>query len=259
MSSRSVTLRASSIVAVLAMTLAACGAVASTATPRASDQVPTPVPATPSTVPDASPSAPDAAAPGLLLEVTTEGGFISPVASLGSVPAVVVDTDGKIYTPGLAAGDPTLVTPVLVRDTGAAGAAAILDALKAAGLDHEQSGGGVAVDTGTTVFTAGIDGDLLVSRFVPTGGPGRPGQPAASGAPGAAAFDLLARLADPTVAWGGSAGSVVPYVPVGYRVWAAPLADGGGSTGGGGSAGPAPVWPLVTPLGAFGSPAAATF
>ena len=127
------------------------------------------------------PSSADAAT--LLLEVTTEGGFINPVATLSSVPSVVVDANGKIYTPGAATGDGTLVAPVEVRDVGPAGAAAILAALRAAGLDHEEDGSGVAADTGTTVFTAVIDGEQVINRFVRSG-PGGPGQPGGPGGAG---------------------------------------------------------------------------
>jgi hypothetical protein len=219
----------------------------------------------------ATPSPTAASVPGLLLEVTTEGGFINPVARLGDVPSVVVDDDGRIFTPSLSAGGAVqpFVIPVDVRDVGSEGAAAIREAIRDAGLDREeQGGGGVAADTGTTVFTAVVDGDTVVNRFVAgpggAGGPGRPGGPGGPGGsvgspipagstdPAAAAFALLARLTDPAQAWGSSGATGAPYRPAGYRVFAAPAAAD--ATGQGGAV---PAWPLATALDAFGAPAAA--
>ncbi len=208
---------------------------------------------TPTALPSAAPSeAPPAAASGLLIEVTTEGGFINPAANIGALPALVVDTDGRIYTPALDA-PPALAPAVTVRDMGPAGAAAIVAVIRSAGLDAEGSGG-IAADTGTTVFTVDLGGSEIVSRFASggpgaIGGPGGPGGPAVSpdpAAPGAAAFDLLARLADPAVAWAGSTGSPVPYVPVGYRISVAPSAETGATT---------LPWPQAEAPERFGSPA----
>ncbi len=211
----------------------------------------------PSTAPSASPAA---GLPGLLLEVTTEGGFINPVASIGELPAVVVDTDGRIYTPTSGMGDASspLIPAVDVRDTGPTGAAAILAAMKTAGLDTEGAGGGIAADAGTTVFTAMIDGGTVVNRVsgggMGPGGPGRPGAsgaPAASAAPGAAAMALLARLADPAEIWGAaSAPAASAFAPSGYRVYLAP-SDG--------SAAGSVLWPAQGDPATFGSPAAADF
>jgi hypothetical protein len=214
---------------------------------------PTPPPAAPTPVPSATPTptdAPSPAAAGPLLEVTTEGGFINPVVTLSALPAVVVEADGRIYTPGIAAADGSLVPPVDVRDVGPAGATAILDAIRAAGLDRQEPAGGVAADTGTTVFTAVVDGEPVVNRFAASG-PGGPGRPGGNGGASqdpaaAAAFDLLARLADPAVAWGGSTPAAAPYTPVAYRIYAAP-ADPGADAG--------PAWPLASGLDAFGRPA----
>ena len=178
----------------------------------------------------------------LLLEVTTEGGFINPTASLGALPLVVVDADGRIFTPALSSDGLTLLIPAVeVRDTGTAGATAILAAIRDAGLGTEGAGG-VAADTGRTVFTAAIDGDLVVSRFA-AGGPGLPG---GAGGPGAPALDLLARLLDPSVPWGSDTPAVpAPYAPDGYFVRIAPAGSAGTD---------AAPWPLATPPGEFGAP-----
>ena len=199
--------------------------------------------------PAASPSPSAAAVPGLLLEVTTEGGFINPASRLGEVPSLVVDDDGRIYSPGASTGGDTqpLVAPVDVRDVGTAGATAIRDAITAAGLDREEAGGGgVAADTGTTVFTTLVDGNEVVNRFVAgPGGPGRPGGPGAPGGgpdgspgpgastdPASAAFSLLARLTDTTETWGSTDAAPAPYRPSAYRVFAAPAPDDAGSSSG---------------------------
>ncbi len=238
----------------LCLQLAACGSGSASLTPTG---VP---PSAPENSQDSS-AAPSAAptgvpAPELLLEVTSEGGFINPSANIGALPLVVVDSDGRIYTPGssTAEGPAPLVAPVDVRDVGADGAAAILDAIRTAGLDREGSGGGVVADTGSAVFTVVIDGNTIVSRFANSGGPGLPGGAGGPGAPGsdgpgAAAFDLLGRLTDPTVSWGSAPASPVPYVPAGYRIYDAPVES---ATEDGGT--PIP-WPLPTDLASFGTPA----
>jgi hypothetical protein len=233
----------------------ACGTAAptppSTASPGAST-----IPSTPAS---AAPSVGDA--PALLIEVTSEGGFINPAASIGALPTVAVDTDGRIYTPAGPPADGTspLVPAVDVRDVGAAGAGRILDAFRAAGLDHEGSGG-IAADTGSVVFTVVIDGTEIVSRFARGGGPGGPGEPGGPGMPGAsggnggnasAAFDLLSRLIDPTEAWGNAtAAPATPYVPLGYRVYDAPTDV---------QAGTPVAWPLTEALDAFGVPSVPDF
>jgi hypothetical protein len=235
----------------LSAMVAACGSGASTPVPSAAPPSASPAPsASPSAAPSGAPSA-----PALLLEVTSEGGFINPSANIAALPDVVVDSDGRIYTPGPmlgAAGSP-LVPPVDVRDVGTSGAAAIVDAIRAAGLDHEGSDGGIVADTGSAVFTVVIDGNTIVNRFGRGGGgPGIPGGGGGTGGdgPGAAAFDLLARLTDPSVAWGGTTAPVTTYDPVGFRVFDAP------GTPAGAAAGDKPAtWPLSTDLASFGTPA----
>jgi hypothetical protein len=249
---------------VIASLVVACSGTSPTSPPSAAQTVaPSAAPGGGSPSPATSPSPGAGAVPGLLLEVASEGGFINPASRLGDVPSVVVDDDGRIYTPGAPAGDTQpLVAPVDVRDVGAAGAAAIRDAIQAAGLDREEpGGGGIVADTGTTVFTTLVDGDTVVNRFAAAGpaGPGSraPGGspvPGASGDPATAAFALLARLTDPSETWGSAAPTTEPYRAAGYRVFAAPVPTDAGS-----SQPPAPAWPLATPLASFGTPAAANF
>src|SRR5689334_14025228 len=94
----------------------------------------TPAPSTPSAAPPSVPAAsgtptpaasPSAAPAELLLKVTSEGGFINPVASLNALPLVEVYADGRILTPAAqdAIAPAPLVAAVEVRDVGAAGAA----------------------------------------------------------------------------------------------------------------------------------------
>ncbi len=231
--------------------VAACGGASATPAPTA-----TPIPPTP------APTASPVPAVTRLLEVTAEGGFINPAGAIGALPTVVVDSDGRIYTAGTAAdGSSPLIPIVSVRDTGAAGAAAILAAIKAAGLDKESTGGGPGADIGTNVFTVTLDGIEIVSHIsgggMGPGGPGAPGGgvggPGASGTPAAAAMDLLAKLQDPATTWGATAAATTAtYSPVAYRVYLAPLDATSMSL----PFTPIP-WPLATAPDAFGSPAAA--
>jgi hypothetical protein len=182
------------------------------------------------------------------MRVTSEGGFIGPSATLAALASVVVYADGRIFTP--AAVDAIYPGPLLqgftVRDVGPAGAAAILEAIRAAGLDKAVDDTGIVADTGTTVFSIVIDGQTITSRFGVMG-PGRPGgDPAA-----AAALELLGRLTDPTETWGVSSAPATLYVPTAYRIFVAPGAPAADPSA---SQGPM-AWPLATPLDAFGIPA----
>jgi hypothetical protein len=235
--------------------LAACGG---TGAPAGSS--PAPVPSgTPAPQASDSPAAsPVPALATLLLKVTTEGGFINPEATLAALPTVAVYADGRIITPGpvdaIAPGP--LVFPVLVRDVGPAGAAAILAAIRQAGLDKPSTGSpGIPGDAGTNVFTVVIDGTTTTTRLA--GGAPGPGGPISGGGPAggsadpgrAAALDLLDRLTDPTQTWGAASAPETPFVPAGYRVFVVPGAPASDQTS-------APVqWPLATALDAFGTPA----
>ena len=263
-------IRSTCLAVAVAALAAACGGAPSTPSPTTAPSW-TPIP--PGDVTGLGSPAPSAPTPsgstaptsaGLLLEVSNEGGFINPAASIGALPQVVVDGDGRIFLPAPPPdGSQPMVPPVRVRHTGPAGAAAILEAVRAAGLDTEGSGG-VAADTGSTVFTAVIDGQTIVSRFA-AGGPGGPGAPGGPGvpggpsgstppgdsaAPGAAAFALLTRLTDPAETWGAAtAATAVSFTPDAYLVYVAPA--------GAGAAVDAAAWPLAIAPDAFGAPAVA--
>jgi hypothetical protein len=230
-----------------AIVVAACG---NQSTPIGSGAPPSTAPSgTPA--PSGSPAvSPSPALATLLLKVTSEGGFINPSATLAALPTVAVYADGRIITPGIvdASAPGPLLPPVLVRNVGADGAAAILAAIKQAGLDKPATGGpGVPGDSGTNVFTAVVDGTTTTTRLA---GGGPPGPGAGSGDPGrAAALDLLGRLLDPTESWGAAVAPETPFAPVGYRIFVAPADPPTGLTRG-------PVqWPLASPLAAFGTPA----
>jgi hypothetical protein len=172
--------------------------------------------------------------------VTVEGGFINPSARLGQLPTVVVDTDGRIYTPAFDdSGTSGLIPGVDVRDVGPDGAAAILQAIRDAGLDQNGDEGGAPGDLGVTVFTIQIDGEQYVNRVVASG-PGRPG-----GGGGDAATELLNRLLDPAETWGAADVTTAPYQPVAYRVYVAPADAAGSET---------LDWPLAPSPAEFGSP-----
>ena len=244
----------------LVLAVAAAAACSSgSGTPAAS---PSGSPAAPgSPAPTTAPS-PSASAARLILRVTGEGGFIGPAANLNAVPSVSVYADGRILTPGgQAAMYPgPLVPSVSVRDLGPAGAAAIVQAIRAAGLDRDAtgSGGGIAGDTGTNVFSVTLDGATVVTRYALGGGAPGPGGPGVPGGPGgsddparAAALDLLARLTDPAETWGQPAAPETADVPLGYRVFVAPGAP---------AVDPAVTqasvaWPLTPGLDEYGTPA----
>lgn len=252
------------LAATAAVTLAACGAAGPAAvpsgSPSASGSVPVPgatasaAPSTPSTS-SAAPSVPSPTAgqgASLLLEIRHAGGFINPAATIGAPSAVVVDTDGRIFTPHSPAGGSTpLIAGIDVRDTGSAGAAAVLAAARDAGLG---TGGnvGVAGDSGSTVFRLETpDGSEVVTR-VGSAGPAGPGVPGGSGgsstAPGAAALALLARLTDAATPWPPSSTPAMALEPTAYEVWVAPETAGGTGAATG-------SWPLAADPNLLGSPA----
>jgi hypothetical protein len=186
--------------------------------------------------------------------VTSEGGFIGPTATLATLPAVVVYTDGRIFTPAPQdAIYPGALLPALqVRDVGPAGAAAIAAAIRDVHLDSPApSNNPVGADIGTTVITAVLDGVTTTARFPGLGG--EPGRPNAGGGSqvAAKAKALLDRLDDPSDDWGGTAGPQTLYTPAGYRIFVAP---GGPPPDAQASQSPL-TWPLATPLAEFGTPA----
>lgn len=234
----------------LVLVLAAC---APGSSPGASDgSGPSPAPTNPvGTSPQPSPVADSQ----LLIRVTTEGGFVGPAANLNAIPAVSVYADGRIMTPGAvdAMYPAPLLPAVAVRDVGPAGAAAIVAAIRSAGLDKPiNAQPGTPGDFGTTIFAVNVDGTVVTNRVVIGGGlPGRPGvespDPAVAGA-----ADLLARLEDPNETWGAASASSSVLVPMGYRIFVAPGAPASDGTL---SPQPAIAWPLATALGQFGSAA----
>jgi hypothetical protein len=232
----------------LAMLLSACSAAAGPSPSGA----PGPSATTPPTpAPSPSPTTGDSAT--LLLRVTTEGGFIGPAANLAALPQVTVLADGRILTPGAvdAIYPGPLLLPVEVRDVGPTGAAAILAAIRAAGLDKAGAGagGGIPGDTGTTVFLVDVDGAQVTNRLVLGGGlPGRPGGAGSPDPAAAAASDLLSKLMDPSESWGASSAPSTTFAPVGFRVYVAPGAPASDGT----LTEPTVAWPLSTPLDAFG-------
>jgi hypothetical protein len=183
----------------------------------------------------------------LLLEVTNEGGFIAPSARLGQLPTVVDDADGKIYTQAFdESGTPKLIPGVDVRDVGADGADAILQAIHDAALDQNGGDVGVPGDSGVTIFTVELNGEEYVTR-VAASGPGVPGHPGGEDNP---AIALLNRLLDPAETWGAGDVPTATYQPVAYRIYVAP-ADAAGSDN--------MDWPLSAAPDQFGSPATPDF
>jgi hypothetical protein len=229
----------------LALLIAACSSGGS----------PTPTSSAPGPSPAATPTpGPTAAGLSIVLEVTSEGGFINPVSSLAALPTVVVYSDGRILTQGPPPADmPDALLPrVSVRDVGLDGVAAIQGEIAAAGLDRPQTGDpGVAADSGTSVFKISSEGAVVTTRFA-ANGPGGPGGPEIPGGGDnperTAAFALLDRLLDPGETWGAASAPETVYAPLGYRIFAAPGAPAGDASS-------TVAWPLAGDLAAFGSPA----
>jgi hypothetical protein len=90
--------------------------------------------------------------------VTSEGGFINPSANLNALPIVEVLSDGRILTVGPvdAIAPAPLLPTVQVRATGAAGAAAILAAIKEA-LSVEEVGADTVDGVNATHYRASVD------------------------------------------------------------------------------------------------------
>ena len=250
---RPVAVRATFVLA--ASVVAGCGGSIPPSAPSGASATPgAPSPA-PTSEPSSEAPSPSAAPAALILKVTSEGGFINPAATLGALPLVEVYSDGRILTPAAGSTTGTLLLPVEdVRDVGAAGATAIVAAIKQAGLDTQSdSTSGVPGDNGTDVFDVTLDGTTIENRISGNGpGVGRPGGLGGSADPGhAAALDLLNRLLDPSELWGAGSAPETPFQPTGYRVFAAPVPPQGDP-----STAPKPVaWPLSTPLASFGVPA----
>ncbi len=252
----SVRIRSTIALAAMCIVLAACGSSPAPSTAESSAPSPSaPASSGPTSAPSPSPSATPAPV-ALLFKVTSEGGFINPAATLAALPTVAVYADGRIFVPGPvdAIAPAGLVPPVVVRDVGATGAAAILAAIRAAGLDKPATGGpGIPGDSGTNVFTVVVDGETTTTRLA-GGGPPGPGGPGAKGSadPGrTAAFALLDRLLDPTDSWGAPSAPEAPYTPMGYRIFVAPGAPETDPA----ITAPAVAWPLGTSLDGFGTAA----
>jgi hypothetical protein len=234
--------------AILVVVAAACG---STSAPTSSPAT-SPSPGA-TVVPSSAPSASPAPAT-LLLKVTSEGGFINPAATLAALPTVAVYADGRIFVPGPvdSIAPAGLLAPLVVRDVGQAGAAAILAAIEQAGLDKPATGGpGIPGDSGTNVFAVVVDGQTTTTRLA-GGGPPGPNGPGAKGSadPGrAAAFALLERLLDPAETWGAPGAPGTMYAPSGYRIFVAPGAPATDPA----TTRPPVAWPLATSLDAFGT------
>ncbi|MEO7664903.1 MAG: hypothetical protein ABIV26_07225 [Candidatus Limnocylindrales bacterium] len=207
---------------------------------------------TPSPAPTASP---DVTSSSVMLEVSSEGGFINPTATLAALPTVVVYADGRILTRGASIELPDALLPrVSVRNVGTTGAAEIAAAIHAAGLDVASTADpGVSADSGVSVFKVTTDAGVITTRFAANGagGPGGPGPiPGGGATPSparAAALDVLNRLLDPTQQWGATIVPETTLEPLGYRIFVAPGASTDGMT--------VVAWPLPGDLAAFGTPA----
>jgi hypothetical protein len=204
--------------------------------------------------PSPAPSASPAAASDLVLRAAYEGGFIAPIGRRSAIPIVSVYADGRIVTEGAvpAIYPGPLVAPLVYRSVGPDGAKAILEAAVDAGLAGEDAvyPGGPVADAPQTVITVVHDGTQTVSRFDALGiGPSPdPSSSDPTTRTQAAAMALLDRLASGDT-FGGTASDGGVLTPDGYRLFVTPGAPEASDLG---LARPPVVWPLATPLAAFG-------
>jgi hypothetical protein len=253
-STRPVAVRAT-LLAAASVLVVACGGSVPSSAPAGASATPGAPSATPTSEPPSTAPSPSASPAALILKVSSEGGFINPVATLGALPLVEVYSDGTILTPASVASDPPPLLPAEdVRDVGPDGATAIVAAIRQAGLAKQSDAtSGVPGDNGTDVFAVTLDGTTIENRISGNGpGVGRPGGLGGSADPGqAAALDLLNRLVDPSELWGAASAPETAFQPTGYRVFAAPVPPQGDPS----TAPKAVAWPLATPLASFGVPA----
>ncbi len=144
------------VAALLAVTLMACAdaSAGSGATPSASPQA----------------SAGPAHAGRVLVRVSSEGGFVAPQHTFGTIPAFSLYADGTLITPGPQdAIYPAQALPAIwTRTATSEGVQAILQAAIDAGLStaHDMTDlGNVGIaDATTTVFTIDVDGSAHTVR-----------------------------------------------------------------------------------------------
>lgn len=234
------------VAATLALAVAACSAAGSGSPGPSGSGGPTP----------SGPAASDQVGAGLLVSVTEIGGLVGPDASYQRLADVAVYRDGRVFQPGaidLIYPGP-LLPPLLQTKISSAGVQAVLDLARQDGLaDKDQSYlTGIGADMPDTIVTVVVDGRRIVSRFSSLGATGPNLTDPAEIAARAKATDFISHLTgSPSLVTQYQVGQTQPYVPGAVQIIAR-LGDP--------SAGVQPsmlarqplVWPLATPLTAFG-------
>ncbi len=190
-------------------------------------------------------------ADAIVLQVSKQGGFVAPQATLGREPAFTLYGDGTIVEgpPVAAPADDAIPSLHTARAT-EAGVQAILRQAQVAGLfgpSRVYTAGGV-VDAGAETFALSVDGARRTVAFAGDLSSTSANLPAGELAARRRFGALEAKLADPS-SWlpAGDVGAFAPYAFDRMAVYVnrgAPRSD----------ARSAHAWPLSVPLPAFGRP-----
>ena len=239
------------LVAALAFTLAACST-GGAGSPGPSGSV-GPTPSGPSST---GPLPSDEVGAGLLVSVTEVGGLVGPDVTIGRLADIAIYRDGRVFQPGAvdAIFPGPLLPSVLQANVSAAGVQAILDLARQDGLaDKDQAWlTGIGADMPDTIITVVVNGKAVTGRFASLGASGPTLTDPAEIAARAKATDFLSHLTgSPSLVAQYQVGQSQPYVPTAVQI-VARLGDPSATVQPSMLQRQPLVWPLATPLTAFG-------
>jgi len=239
------------LVAALAFTLAACST-GGAGSPGPSGSV-GPTPSGPSST---GPLPSDEVGAGLLVSVTEVGGLVGPDVTIGRLADIAIYRDGRVFQPGAvdAIFPGPLLPSLLQTNVSAAGVQAILDLARQDGLaDKDQAWlTGIGADMPDTIITVVVNGKAVTGRFASLGASGPTLTDPAEIAARAKATDFLSHLTgSPSLVAQYQVGQSQPYVPTAVQI-VARLGDPSATVQPSMLQRQPLVWPLATPLTAFG-------
>ncbi len=239
------------LVAALAFTLAACST-GGAGSPGPSGSV-GPTPSGPSST---GPLPSDEVGAGLLVSVTEVGGLVGPDVTIGRLADIAIYRDGRVFQPGAvdAIFPGPLLPSLLQANVSAAGVQAILDLARQDGLaDKDQAWlTGIGADMPDTIITVVVNGKAVTGRFASLGASGPTLTDPAEIAARAKATDFLSHLTgSPSLVAQYQVGQSQPYVPTAVQI-VARLGDPSATVQPSMLQRQPLVWPLATPLTAFG-------
>jgi len=239
------------LVAALAFTLVACST-GGAGSPGPSGSV-GPTPSGPSST---GPLPSDEVGAGLLVSVTEVGGLVGPDVTIGRLADIAIYRDGRVFQPGAvdAIFPGPLLPSLLQANVSAAGVQAILDLARQDGLaDKDQAWlTGIGADMPDTIITVVVNGKAVTGRFASLGASGPTLTDPAEIAARAKATDFLSHLTgSPSLVAQYQVGQSQPYVPTAVQI-VARLGDPSATVQPSMLQRQPLVWPLATPLTAFG-------